>query len=968
VSTPSSISRRRFVPAYGLAAIAVTAAAAVMIAAGQDHEAEPEIAGGYDVTAGASCAGQRFDLKQSGRFVDLQNGTGTLGGALKLENSRLTGDVDCVGGGSEHLAADVHGPALRGRLGDGFFAADLSGDLPVASAQRRRTPDSVAGKYELSPHSDCLGDDIELKGGGSDVKLVGNDRTLGRARYAEGVLRGRILCPRGGPRALRGVAVERTIEFELTDPRRVQAGERVTAQKQRDEESLFAAFFIAVGVAMLAARAVGTVAVKTGQPRVMGEAIAGIALGPSLLGALAPSAAAAIFPQDIVPYLGLAAQLGLIFYMFLIGLELDLAEIRARAAQISAISNASVALPLIMGIALALPLYEALAPDTKFASFALFMGISMSITAFPVLARILVERRLIKRPIGGVVLAAAAIDDVTAWLLVALATAITVAGSPSDIVVTIALAALFCLFMVGIVRRGLARVSTAYDEAGRVPGGWIALIFAGVLLSAWATQEIGVALIFGAFVMGLIMPRHAGLTEDVTRRLEDFVVILLLPLFFVFTGLRTDLGLLNRPVLWVITVVVLLVALAGKLVGAALAARLTGFDWRSSAVVGTLMNTRGMTELIVLNLALDTGVISPALFTMLVIMALVTTLIAGPLLRLLDPKNELGVPIEEELEVARQLSMAQFPDLQLPEEAVLVAPQSDGAMPQLISLAEPLARSEPPRELIIAQLLRPTRGAAARGGLQTERRLLEETTNHLNDVRFELMERGVAARAVAFVSPDRGEDISKLAESEEVSLLLIDGYRPLIGGGVPRGDVGTVLREAPCDVAVLVARESMPVAPGPDSPVIAPFGGAEHDWAALELGAWIAAATSAPLKLLGAAGQADERARVSRLLGDAGVLVRQYAGVATEPLLAEPGREGIVEAAAGAGLLVVGLSDRWQHEGLGPTRSELARAAPAPVLFVRRGARAGALAPREDVTRFTWSMPGAGRPGTRPVV
>ena len=418
--------------------------------------------------------------------------------------------------------------------------------------------------------------------------------------------------------------------------------------------------------------------------------------------------------------------------MFLIGLELDVAEIRARAAQIAAISNASVALPLIMGIALALPLYELVAPDTKFASFALFLGISMSITAFPVLARILVERRMLKTDTGGVTLAAAAIDDVTAWLLVALATAITIAGSPGDIGVTIGLTALFCLVMAAGVRPVLARISTAYDEAGRVPGGWIALIFAGVLISAWATQEIGVALIFGAFVMGLIMPRHAGLTEDVTRRLEDFVVILLLPLFFVYTGLRTDVGLLNTPLLWVMTVVVLVVALVGKLAGAAIAARLTGFDWRSSAVIGTLMNARGMTELIVLNLALDTGVISQALFTMLVIMALVTTLIAVPLLRPLRPEERAGRAAGGGARGGAADVRGPVPGLQLPEEAVLVAPQNEGALPHLLALAEPLARSEPPRELIVARLLRPTRGRAARGGLQTERLLLEETTEQMN--------------------------------------------------------------------------------------------------------------------------------------------------------------------------------------------------------------------------------------------
>jgi hypothetical protein len=177
---------------------------------------------------------------------------------------------------------------------------------------------------------------------------------------------------------------------------------------------------------------------------------------------------------------------------------------------------------------------------------------------------------------------------------------------------------------------------------------------------------------------------------------------------------------------------------------------------------------------------------------------------------------------------------------------------------------------------------------------------------------------------------------------------------------VPRGEVGEALREVESDVAVLVAKETAEVLPSAEAPLVVPFGGAEHDWAALELGAWISSATGAPLKLLGAAGDTDERSRVTRLLGDAGLLVQQYAGVVVAPVIAEPGQEGVVEAARDAGLLVVGLSDRWRQEGLGPTRSEIARAAPAPVLFVRRGVRPGALAPRSDVTRFTWSMPGVG--------
>src|SRR5215210_6886603 len=292
-------------------------------------------------------------------------------------------------------------------------------------------------------------------------------------------------------------------------------------------------------------------------------------------------------------------------------------------------------------------------------------------------------------------------------------------------------------------------------------------------------------------------------------------------------------------------------------------------------------------------------------------------------------------------------SQAEFPAVLPPEEAILVAPQTDAAVAQMRSLAEPLARSEPPRELILALVVRPHRGAEMRGGLQTENKLLTEASRKVDGARRELIEGGIAARGIAFSSVEPGADLSRLAKSEEVSLVLIDGRRPLLGDRVPRG--------APCDVAVLVARDDESVEPGPGAPVVVPFGGAEHDWAALELGAWIASSMEAPLRLLGAAGETDERTRVTRLLGDAGLLVQQYAGIAAEPVVSEPGREAVVEAAAGAGLLVIGLSERWRDEGLGPTRSEIARAAPAPVVFVRRGSRTGALAPASDVTRFSWS-------------
>ncbi len=395
---------------------------------------------------------------------------------------------------------------------------------------------------------------------------------------------------------------------------------------------------------------------------------------------------------------------------------------------------------MLLGIAIALPLYKLLGPDKKFVAFALFIGVSMSITAFPVLARILAERRMIKRPVGALAIACAAIDDVTAWFLIALATAVAASGTFGDVVKTIAEAAAFTLFMVLVVRRVLARMATAFDEVGRIPSGWFAAIIVGVLLSAYITQEINIAFIFGAFIMGIVMPRHARLSEEITRRIDDFVVTLLLPIFFVYTGLRTNVGLLDRPELWLITLALIAIAIVGKLAGAAIAARVAGYDWRASAVIGTLMNTRGLTELIVLNLALDAGAISNTLFAMLVIMAVVTTLMTGPLLKLLDPKNEYGRGVEDEFADAALAAVQAHPELPVPDRSILVAPQTDAALPQLVALAEPLARSVPPRELIIARLVRPPRGAGAgvRGGLQSENLALERATRAINDMRERL--------------------------------------------------------------------------------------------------------------------------------------------------------------------------------------------------------------------------------------
>jgi Kef-type K+ transport system membrane component KefB len=1012
---------RRLIAFYAIVAIATAAVTIYVINRGSGEHAQPSIAGGYDVQGPNPCigplpvaavgaplpatapaqpvaSGPQFDVQQSGQFVNLTNLRQTLGGKLRLHPTtlaggghRLTGSVSCANGRSLQMDAvavpGVKG-AIAGSLGGSPFSASLKRDPPDPGSPLPRIPPSISGIYKVSPRSTCFGGSFTLAGSGARYRLAGNGTALGSVGYASatGALAGDVACVRGGHARLRASAVDlnlnnvTVIPLDAAAPAAVAAGskplpkpllttpsglppsgERFTAVKQRSEFSkLVAAFFLAVMVVIVVARLFGILAVKVGQPRVMGEVIAGICLGPSLFGALAPTLQSRIFPSDILPTFGVVANLGLIFYMFLIGLELDRSQLKGRVMQAAVISNASIALPMMLGMAAALPLYELVGPNKKFVAFALFMGVAMSITAFPVLARILAERRMIKRPVGALALGCAAIDDVTAWFLIALATTVAVAGSFGEVAKTIGEAVAFVLVMALVVRPIIARLSTAFDEVGRIPGGWIVAIFAGVLLSAYVTEEINIAVIFGGFVMGMVMPRNARLTEEVTRRVEDFVVFLLLPMFFVYTGLKTNVGLLNQPILWEITVGLIAIAIIGKLVGAAAAARVSGFDWRASAVIGTLMNTRGLTELIVLNLALERGAISNALFAALVLMALVTTLMAGPMLKLLDRENTFGLKIEDEFAAARARLAAEYPGLVVPEHSILVAPQTDAALPQLLALAEPLARSQPPRELILVRLVTPPRGAGVRGGLQTENAALERATVAVNTARRRLIDDGIAARAVVLRSTTPGQDLAHIVAHEPVDLVLVEGRRPLLGDGVPLGEVTDLLRSAPCDVSVLVAREEQPIKLGPDAPILVPFGGAEHDWSALELGSWLAAQTGAPLRLLGAAGRTEEGPGVTRMLADAGLLAQQFAGVSTQPLLVEGGRDGIVEAARGAGLLVIGLSDRWRKEGLGPTRAEIAKAAPAPVLFVRRGSRPGALAPRGEVTRFGWSLAGAG--------
>ncbi len=831
--------------------------------------------------------------------------------------------------------------------------------ISVSIGRGEHAQPAIAGFY--TSDSVCLGERFTLTQSGQFVDVGGD--AGGKLRLRDDRLTGTVDCAAGGEATVdlavagegEGATIAGTIGSErLTATFAEELPEPGTSAKpveKRSGEETFGRLMLAIAAVILAARLVGALIARFQQPRVMGEVLAGILLGPTLLGAAWPEAKDYLFPPDIVPLLSAAAQIGLAFYLFLVGMELDPKILRDRIGQAAFISNVSVAFPMALGFLVALPVYELLSPDVRYLPFALFMGVAMSVTAFPVLARILIERRMLKRPVGALAMAGAAIDDVTAWCLLALAAAIAGSGDPSHALQVVALAAVFSAAMLLVGRRLLGRVSKAYDEVGQVPTLWLGAIFVGVLLSAFVAQQIGIAAIFGAFLMGLIMPRRAGLTADVSERFESFVVLVLLPLFFVVTGLRTEVNALNRPVLWALTLLLIAVAIFGKFVGATVAARYGGFSLRDSAAIGALMNTRGLTELIVLNIGLDLGVISTQLFTMLVVMALVTTFMAGPILRLIDPRHELSEPVEEELRQAPRATRDDLP-VQAPARAILVAPQDEKNLDALLALAEPLARTTPPRELVVAQVVIPDRFVT---GTSLDAGEVASTSQRLDEKRTELAERGIAARAIAFTSILPGQDYVRLASEEEVDLVVIDGRRPLLGEGVPRGSVGQVLDQAPCDVAVLVERPGMPAIDA-RHPVMVPFGGGDHDWAALELAAWIASAHDTPLKLLGAAEASNGDGDASRVLSSASLVVQQLAGVVTEAVLVDLADDGLLRATEGAGLLVIGLSERWRDEGLGPVRAAIAKAAPAPILFVRRGARPGALAPRTgDLTKFSWS-------------
>jgi Kef-type K+ transport system membrane component KefB len=555
------------------------------------------------------------------------------------------------------------------------------------------------------------------------------------------------------------------------------------------------------------------------QPLVIGEIVAGIALGPSLLGWLAPDISALLFPPMAIPFLNVLSQIGLIFFMFLIGLELDPKYLRGNLKTAVVTSGVSILVPFSLAGILSLIIYPILSNNSvSFTAFALFLGAAMSITAFPVLARIITENNLQNTRLGTLALTCAAVDDVTAWCLLALAIAVTRTNSMAGALPIVIYSVFYIGAMLTLGRWLLQFLANYYDRTGKLSQLMLAGIYMAVVASALITEAIGIHLIFGAFLMGAAMPKNPRLVREIAQKTEDFVLIFLLPIFFAYSGLKTQVGLLNSPELWLLCAAILGVAIVGKYFGTYYAARSCQIDRQEASALGWLMNTRGLTELIVLNIGLDLGVISPILFTMLVIMALVTTFMTSPLLEWTYPKKSIRLHSQPEPDLAFATELPTLPG------SPGIEPDSQAKpLPIDYRILVPVANPNTQTGLLqlAASIAQNTHQAATINPLsliELEEDYLFQSTpfeaNRLIDRRLrqlgELINTLEPASSRSLFQPivQIGYDVSQktavIAALDRANLVLLGWHRPTFTNNRLGGRVGKMLGTTPADVAVFI--------------------------------------------------------------------------------------------------------------------------------------------------------------------
>ena len=542
------------------------------------------------------------------------------------------------------------------------------------------------------------------------------------------------------------------------------------------------------------------------QPLVIGEIFAGIMLGPSLFGLIAPGLAHSLFPAETMPYLNVLSQIVLIFFMFLIVLELNPKYLSGNLKTAILISNLSIIVPFASAFGLSFVLYPLVSNiHVNFAPFALFLWAAMSITAFPVLARIITENNLQGTRLGTLALTCAAVDDVTAWCILAVAIAVARHGSiDQQAILTIIESVVYIGFMFTIGQWFLKRLSKHHHRAGRLSQLVLAIIYMGVVASALITEFIGIHLIFGAFLLGAVMPKDEELVRELAIKTEDFVLIFLLPIFFAYSGLKTQIGLLNSPNLWLLSALILLVAIGGKYTGTYVAARLSGIDKREASALGWLMNTRGLTELIVLNIGLELGVITPLLFTMLVIMALVTTFMTSPLLEWTYPKRLIRLDI---VESEAEIPIEALPEAYIAQYRILVPVANPAAQKGLLQLATAIAvNNRQPAVVYPLSFIELEEDYGFESSPNETDRLIAERCQKLEELIATLEPPEIRSyiHPIVRISSNVARETAQIAKIEQPDLVLLGWHRPAFSNNRLGGRVGQILGTTPVDVAVFV--------------------------------------------------------------------------------------------------------------------------------------------------------------------
>jgi Kef-type K+ transport system membrane component KefB len=526
---------------------------------------------------------------------------------------------------------------------------------------------------------------------------------------------------------------------------------------------------------------------KIKQPSVIGEILAGIVLGPSVLGAFSPDIFAFIFPQSSIEILHFLSQVGLILFMFIVGMELDVNVLKRSVGAAIMVSHASIVFPFALGVGLSYFLYPDFAPQhVSFLAFSLFIGTAMSITALPILARIIQERGLTRTKLGMLALTCGAIDDITAWGILAAVIAIVSSGSWINALVTFLLALAYILLMVFIIQPFLKKIGKVYIARETLSKQVVAVILIILLGSAFLTELIGIHALIGAFFAGIIMPKTPEFKKNVIEKIEDISLVLFMPLFFAFTGLRTEIGLLSQPNLWLVSLIVLTVAVTGKFAGTALAARFGGLSWEISLSLGTLMNTRGLIMLIVLNIGYDFGVISPEIFAIMVLMSLITTFMTGPILTFIQQifsrktKAESITTIHP-FRILLAFGPPQMGSTLLNLSRALLPHENERLTPGQITAIHLTPSAE----------VHPTQAAIfEKEGFEP----IKATADHY----------GIPLNTIYRATYDVQSEIVKTARQNKCDLLLLGSAKSVFTSNHLGGKIRKTLRRSPCNVGILI--------------------------------------------------------------------------------------------------------------------------------------------------------------------